>query len=92
MNQHLRAIYEGGVFRPLEPVDLKERQEVTLVLEISESLHANEAAPLPIWEFAAQLAREVPADEWSALPSDGASELDHYLYGTREAANANPVC
>ncbi len=82
MNQHLRAIYEDGVFRPLEPVCLKEHQEVTLVLETTESLHGNGSSSLPIWEFAAQLAREVPAEEWSTLPSDGASELDHYLYGT----------
>lgn len=82
MNQQLRAIYEDGVFRPLEPVRIKEHQEVTLVLETSESLHGNEAATLPIWEFAAELARAVPFDAWSTLPSDGAAELDHYLYGT----------
>lgn len=81
MTQHLRAIYEDGVFRPLEPVCLKEHQEVWLVLETNGSLHENEAAPLPIWEFAAELAHDVPAEQWSALPSDGASELDHYLYG-----------
>jgi predicted DNA-binding antitoxin AbrB/MazE fold protein len=82
MNQHLRAIYEDGVFRPLEPVHIKEHQEVTLVLETTELLNGNDAAPLTIWEFAAELARDVPAEEWSTLPSDGATELDHYLYGT----------
>ncbi len=85
MTQHLRAIYEDGVFRPLEPVCLKDRQEVTLVLEIAESLQANEAASLPIWEFAAELARDVPAEAWSTLPSDGATELDHYLYGPNKS-------
>jgi predicted DNA-binding antitoxin AbrB/MazE fold protein len=30
MTKHLRAIYENGVFRPLEPVALEEHQEVTL--------------------------------------------------------------
>jgi predicted DNA-binding antitoxin AbrB/MazE fold protein len=85
MNQHLRAIYEDGVFRPLEAVCLREHQEVTLVLETNGSLHGNEAASLPIWEFAAELARGVPAEEWSAIPSDGAAELDHYLYGTSKS-------
>ena len=33
MSQHLKAVYEHGVFRPLEPVRLEEHQEVTLVLE-----------------------------------------------------------
>ncbi|WP_416274724.1 antitoxin family protein [Lamprobacter sp.] len=82
MHQHLRAIYEDGVFRPLEPVHIEEHQEVTLVLETTDSRQGNEAASLPIWEFAAELARDVPAEEWSSLPSDGATELDHYLYGT----------
>jgi hypothetical protein len=25
---------------------------------------------------------EVPAEEWEKLPRDGASEVDHYLYGS----------
>ena len=28
----LKAIYENGVFRPLEPVDLQDRQTITLTL------------------------------------------------------------
>ena len=36
MSQHLKAGYEHGVFRPLEPVRLREHQEVTLVLETTE--------------------------------------------------------
>lgn len=30
MTRHLRAVYEGGVLRPLEPVNLHEKQLVTL--------------------------------------------------------------
>ena len=33
MNQSLKAIYEGGVFRPLEPVNLNEHQQVTLTVD-----------------------------------------------------------
>ena len=32
MSRALKAIYEDGVFRPLEPVNLDEHQEVTLIL------------------------------------------------------------
>lgn len=35
----------------------------------------------PIEEVAAELAREVPAEEWNRLPSDLIDHLDHYLYG-----------
>lgn len=33
MTKHLRAIYENGVFRPLEPVALAEHREVTLFVD-----------------------------------------------------------
>ncbi len=29
MTRHLKAIYEGGFFRPLEPVEIAEHQEVS---------------------------------------------------------------
>jgi len=45
---------------------------------------AAEAAPnyKPIWEVAAEIRRGIPAEEWAKLPTDGAEQLDHYLYGS----------
>jgi len=76
MSRHLKAVYEHGVFRPLEPVRLEEHQEVTLVLETT----SDAAKEKPIWEVAADLVRDIPEDELSAVPTDGAAEHDHYLY------------
>jgi Arc/MetJ-type ribon-helix-helix transcriptional regulator len=36
----------------------------------------------PIWEIADELRKNVPAEEWAKLPVDGASQHDHYIYGT----------
>lgn len=36
----------------------------------------------PIWEIAASLTQDIPAEILQQLPSDGATEHDHYLYGT----------
>jgi len=36
----------------------------------------------PIWEVAADIRNSVPAEEWAKLPSDGAEQHDHYIYGT----------
>ena len=36
----------------------------------------------PIWERAAELRETIPAEEWAKLPIDGASQHDHYIYGT----------
>ena len=83
MSQHLRAIYEAGVFRPLDPVSLPEHQEVALVLQTQDA-DQDSILRAPIWEFAAGLASTLPDDEWDKLPTDGATALDHYLYRARK--------
>jgi hypothetical protein len=35
----------------------------------------------PIWEVIADRMKDVPADDLAALPKDGASQVDHYIYG-----------
>ena len=44
MSKQLKAVYEHGVFRPLEPVELKEHQYVTLSV-IDETEPSLEDAP-----------------------------------------------
>jgi putative addiction module CopG family antidote len=36
----------------------------------------------PIWEVIAEIGREIPEEEWSKLPTDLSSNVDHYLYGS----------
>jgi len=36
----------------------------------------------PLWERAAELRRSIPDEEWAKLPTDGAEQLDHYIYGS----------
>lgn len=42
------------------------------------------AAPAftPIWEVAGEIRKSIPAEEWAKLPTDGAAQLDHYIYGS----------
>lgn len=75
MTQHLKAIYEGGVFRLLEPVQLAEHQEVTLLLETPDEAQSRADADRPIWEFAAELLRDIPECELNALPTDGSNAI-----------------
>ena len=79
MSQHLKAVYEHGVFRPLEPVRLREHQEVTLVLETTEG-RGDAAEDKPIWEVAEDLVRDIPEEVLDSVPVDGAAQHDHYLY------------
>jgi len=35
----------------------------------------------PIWEIIADSMKNVPAEDMALLPRDGASQIDHYVYG-----------
>lgn len=45
----------------------------------------------PIWERIAELAEQLPQEMVSQLPTDGASRLDHYLYGPYDTLKAISV-
>ena len=55
MIQHLRAIYEDGVLRPVDPLLLPEKHEVQLVV--------SDECPLPQVRF-------VPAEEYAPYADD----------------------
>lgn len=40
----------------------------------------------PVWERIASMAAALPAEAVAGLPADGASQLDHYLYGAPKRA------
>jgi len=40
------------------------------------------AADRPVWEIMLEHMKSVPAEVFERLPTDGASEHDHYLYGS----------
>jgi predicted DNA-binding antitoxin AbrB/MazE fold protein len=44
MTQHVNAIYESGVFKPLGPLDLQDREVVRLVVESASSETQDEAS------------------------------------------------
>jgi Arc/MetJ-type ribon-helix-helix transcriptional regulator len=51
-------------------------KEVTASGEPAASSHP------PIWELFEQITASIPEEEWAKLPSDGAEQHDHYIYGT----------
>jgi predicted DNA-binding antitoxin AbrB/MazE fold protein len=44
MAKAIKAIYEGGAFHPLEPVDYAEHQRVTLIVNDSDTRSSNGSA------------------------------------------------
>ncbi|ETW93759.1 MAG: hypothetical protein ETSY1_37810 [Candidatus Entotheonella factor] len=93
MAKKIEAIYKGGAFYPIDPVDLAEHQHVVLIISESKSLEQNgkphdqptDTASEPrkhVWEIADELLADIPEETLNALPTDGAAQLDHYIYGT----------
>jgi len=57
-----------------------------LNLVLDDSLSTQEAPKVQarsIWEVMLDNLKNIPAEEFAALPKDGASEHDHYLYRTQ---------
>jgi predicted DNA-binding antitoxin AbrB/MazE fold protein len=85
MNRPIPAIFDAGVFRPLEPVDLAEGTRVQVQVTAAETfgeLPPNELArqQVAIAEMLAEI-ENLPIEE----PDDGFSGRDHdrLLYGGR---------
>ena len=66
-----------------EQVRVLSEDEMLRVLNFVKNLRREKTSPQakPISAIFEDLSREVSLEEWSELPSDGAENHDHYLYG-----------
>lgn len=56
--------------------------EPPFTLDETEQDHAEEGTPQPFWKSFTRRIHALPAEAFEGLPTDGASEHDHYLYGS----------
>jgi hypothetical protein len=47
----------------------------------AEKISATPADDRPIWEIIVDQMKDIPSEDMAALPRDGASQIDHYIYG-----------
>jgi antitoxin component of MazEF toxin-antitoxin module len=52
-----------------------------LVAEVQDGRIILQRRRRPIWEEIADLTKDIPPEELDKLPTDGAAQIDHYLYG-----------
>ncbi|MFO1420481.1 MAG: antitoxin family protein [Candidatus Competibacteraceae bacterium] len=72
--QTLHAVYENGIFRPIEPVNLPDACEVEIQVESRRTTQQR-----PTLARLAEIGRRFPTNP--ELPEDLAAQHDHYLYG-----------
>ena len=50
--------------------------------ELSNAVEPTSPGHKPIWEVFEEISASIPEGEWAKLPTDGAEQHDHYIYGT----------
>jgi len=79
MKEPIKAVYEGGVFRPTSPVNLPEGSEVEIIPPKLSGLQQPKRTPAEVramLKAIADLPPEGPNDDPHV-----ARDHDHYLYG-----------
>lgn len=66
---------EEVIRKALDALDAKEQQEALAPVK------EKKRRAVPVWQRFQDATRSIPEKELAALPPDGASEHDHYLYG-----------
>ena len=74
----VKARFSNGVLTPLEPLDLEDGVEVTV--SIADAPPPGQARE-SIAEMFERLRKSVPPEAWDTMPTDGAKNYKHYLYG-----------
>ena len=78
MIANVKARYENGVLTPLEPLDLEEGREVMVSIEDAPSPASGSESISDMFE---RLRKTAPPEAWDDMPTDGAKNYKHYLYG-----------
>jgi antitoxin component of MazEF toxin-antitoxin module len=83
MSMIIKADPAGAVTLPAELCREAGVQPGTdLVAEVETGRIVVQRPRKPIWERIAERVADAPPEELAKLPTDGASQHDHYIYGT----------
>lgn len=64
------------IFERVKVLPLEKQKEILNKIETIEK-----EMPLTIWQKIRARAKNIPDEVWDEMPSDGAEQHDHYLYG-----------
>lgn len=87
----MSANLEQAILEKIQALPDNKQQEVLALVD--EMLKENHEPPprenvRPIWEIITELSAQIPLEEWAKLPTDGAEQHDHYLYGSPKRTNS----
>ena len=85
----MSANLEQAILEKLQALPDKKQEEVLALVDqiLKEEQPQTRENRRPIWEIITELSAQVPMEEWEKLPTDGAEQHDHYLYGSPKRRN-----
>jgi hypothetical protein len=85
----MSANLEQAILEKIQALPDDKQQEVLALVDkmLKEDQKRPRENVRPIWEIITELSAQVPMEEWKKLPSDGAEQHDHYLYGSPKRSN-----
>ena len=85
----MSANLEQAILEKIQALPDKKQEEVLAIVDqmLKEGETQSRENARPIWEIITELSAQVPMEEWEKLPSDGAEQHDHYLYGAPKRRN-----
>jgi hypothetical protein len=87
----MSANLEQAILEKIQALpDNKQQEVLALVDEMLKEGHEQRPREnvRPIWEIITELSAQIPLEEWARLPTDGAEQHDHYLYGSPKRTNS----
>ena len=75
MPKTIDAIYENGVFKPLEKLDMEEHKKIRIILAVAE-LEVLEQIPKPVQQIIEHLKGPLPTRSIEDLTSDTEIDVD----------------
>ncbi|MDQ3011836.1 MAG: hypothetical protein M3X11_14145 [Acidobacteriota bacterium] len=81
---------QRAVVEKLALLSLDEQKEA---LAFIEDLASNKTSGARLWKMMQECIKDVPPEAWNEVPTDGALNHDHYLYGSpkRYDEQGNPI-
>ncbi len=59
-----------------------EKTRYASVTMSKEELMKRKRGDRPVWQMVEELLRDIPVEDLERMPTDGAEQHDHYIYGT----------
>ncbi|MEO6725821.1 MAG: hypothetical protein ABIU20_09710 [Blastocatellia bacterium] len=81
MNTSETAVSQNIQQAVIENLTLLSLEKQQQVLDFTEELAQAEQSGQTFWEMAQECIKDVPPEAFDELPTDGALNHDHYLYG-----------